>query len=585
MEIKNNTNKIINLYNKLQRAIIKDKFEVLKSPYECLAFTYYRMHIETFYTFLKKNLLGKLSLKLFQQLFEDKNNFKQFEEKNCLIFNNLIDAIQSENIIERKEILERFLMNILKDEGNAELRKLLKLLKYNFGIETELYYILIIYLINTNYQIKDFLNLLELILTNKYAEITFNLNDIFELEMTFNEFIGLLYAAADNKQLDDFMLITWEKTTKTVVIRKKTIEEIADFINESTSNNKTTANKKNKKNKSDNDKIKNKEENSNIIIEKNSQIKDKDEKINIIIANKNNIQNKIELKNDNNKSLINKFQKKEYKDINSSENFNNINSTKDNKQQAIVQNYNNEKEEIVDIQNLRKEIKEFKEKFKEIEEIKKKYEEIKNENEQIIKKYEEIKNENEEIKKENEKINKENEENIKEILKNKKRITKLEFEIKVIGLRSAYKCLIDLFIFIFNLNENVTLKQKVKSINYFLSECEKEKANKIKSLINDILDIINNGNFKAHYIEVKTNLFEELKDIIYYFKFNNHNEIFDIIANFKIEEDFKKYVFIKNSRFKISKNEYEIKEANIISKIRNNPFIKNGKGYSSLINS
>jgi hypothetical protein len=56
------------------------------------------------------------------------------------------------------------------------------------------------------------------------------------------------------------------------------------------------------------------------------------------------------------------------------------------------------------------------------------------------------------------------------ILEKGQKIEELDFNLKMIGLKTAYKSFIDLFIYVFNLKDEGNLESKVNSITQFLNK-------------------------------------------------------------------------------------------------------------------
>ena len=64
----------------------------------------------------------------------------------------------------------------------------------------------------------------------------------------------------------------------------------------------------------------------------------------------------------------------------------------------------------------------------------------------------------------------------------------MEFNIKIIGLRIGFKSLIDLFIYIFKLEDNGNLLDKINSIKDYMNKINNNKSKKIISFIDDTLN-------------------------------------------------------------------------------------------------
>ena len=539
MDLNENQKKIYDLFNLMQKSIIN--FPILTCPYKSLAFNYYKIHVATLNNFLKNNLIGTLSLKVFGELFEGENNFKKYEKEKADFIYILIENIKCENKIIAQSNIDKKIGQMLKEEKCPELRKLIKILKSNANIRAELYYLLLIYLKERGFKVTDLIENLGLILNEKYPDFIFELTNIDNNDITFNELINELSATIGDKMLDNFTRIQFDKKSKKITYNGLSVEDIYNIIqstsdkNEIKNNNANNNNSKNKKNKKKKNKQKISNDKSNTIIEINDKI----------------------------------IQKKEDENFNSKEYTNEIhkinNDDKQNKQNSVLENINKAEKEIA-LKKIKK---------KEESNLERKIEELNEKINNLNKKYDQIKLENEEIKQEN--------------LDHKKKIIKLEFELKIIGLRSAFKTLIDLFIYIFGCNECGNLKRKRDTLNNIFcnkNNYDKNDPNKIKNFINDIDYVIDTANIKAHFINTKNNLFDELyKNLSNYLEddkaINTYKNIICLLKELNVEEDLKDLVVLRNRKFKI-KN-YEEEEKKIIEKIKNNPLIKDGKASQKLM--
>ena len=89
------------------------------------------------------------------------------------------------------------------------------------------------------------------------------------------------------------------------------------------------------------------------------------------------------------------------------------------------------------------------------------------------------------------------------IMQNQKKIKLLEFDLKTIGLRDAYKSFIDLLIFIMNLEVHGNLEIRIASIMNTLKNLKNKNVEKIKQLLNDTSTLLDHVNNKAHFINFK----------------------------------------------------------------------------------
>ena len=174
-------------------------------------------------------------------------------------------------------------------------------------------------------------------------------------------------------------------------------------------------------------------------------------------------------------------------------------------------------------------------------------------------------------------------EDISQVLTEKSlKIEELEFNLKLIGCRTAYKSFIDLFIYLFQLKDTKNLERNKDNIEAYLNKFKNEKTNKIISLIKDTYYLINDANNVAHFIDFKKNLITQiLGDIANYTNHYEYLEIQQILENFKIENKFKSLVRLRTEKYKMPIETFKSKEDDIISKIRNN--YSNKYGFNFLI--
>lgn len=86
-------------------------------------------------------------------------------------------------------------------------------------------------------------------------------------------------------------------------------------------------------------------------------------------------------------------------------------------------------------------------------------------------------------------------------------------------------------------------------------------------------------NDKAHLIEKDENIYKEI--ILYLTKYSKtdlYKDMIDFLKKINIEDEFNKFVIIKNEKYKSIKNEYLMKENMITNetkaKIKNNQFVE-----------
>ena len=105
-----------------------------------------------------------MSLRLFRELFEGENNFKNYEEVKAEYIHILIESIKCDNKIIAQSNIDKKISQILNEEKRPELRKHIKILKSNANINAELYYLLFIYLKERGFKVDDLIENLVIIL-------------------------------------------------------------------------------------------------------------------------------------------------------------------------------------------------------------------------------------------------------------------------------------------------------------------------------------------------------------------------------------------------------------------------------------
>ena len=542
MNISKNSQKIQNLFNNLQKAITD--FQPLIFPNEFIAFQFYKIHLETLLLNIENNVTGKLSLALFRKLFENDNEFKECTHVKEEYINLLIDILNARDEEEKEEAKNEIDSKIvviffnLKINNNKKqmVKKFVKRLE-DIGIKTELYYLLLILIIENDFNLEILIDYLPEILKERFVDSTFDFSDVFKIHLNFDEFIIIFLSAFAKDKNYNYVISQFNKETKKIIITEKSIDEISDIII-NTSNNKTKDKQhKNKKSKEKASKEKNE-----------LNIQNSNEKNEINISEKTNIQEKDEGTGDKEKSfeIENIYMENMRKLIDE-------NNKKVNEQMKVQNNK---------IENLEKENKQMKQEIKELKE------EIK-----------EVKDSN--------KILKENIKNVHcKIMENKKKISLLEFDIKIIGLRDAYKSFIDLIIFIMDLEVYGNIETKIQSIKDAIKKANKKNADKMFKLLEDCDNLISYTNDKAHYIDLNQDM---IKQLIYNLsKFSGNKEYLDlinIIQDLNIKTDFEKLVKNRMEKYKKSKEDFIQNQISIKESIQKNPRIKNGNGFSVLMNS
>ena len=552
MTLSTNTKKIQKLFNDMQKAIIK--FEELIIPHEYIAFDIYKIHISTLMEYVQDNVIAKLSLKLFQILFENKTEFSECTSTKQDHINLLINKLKAKSKDEKEEAqndIESAIYPVLFNTKNSEKKKMTKeliiKLQKKLDIKCEIYYLLLVLLIESNYDVNILIDYLPQVLKEKYPDSTFDFSEAHNSGITFNEFIGKLFQLIDRENNFNYLDCQFNIKKKEILVYHKSLDEIADIILTSTN--------------------KNKKGNANEIRKEKIE-QDKKNFGNLQKSNNNNEQkNTSEISEENTQvSKINESKAEE--------------NVKENSQNC--EEVNNNTSEDLSIEEMKKIILDNKRKNIQLE---RKYDELKNDMRILRYDMNKVKADNKKLENDNKNLTKNISDAKKKIMQNSKRITSLEYDLKIIGLRDAYKSFIDLLIIIMDLKPYGKTEDKIQTIINAIKNSNKNNTEKIKALLKDSNDILSHSNDKAHFINLNEDIIKQL--LFNLSKFSGNKEYLSLIDTFKslkIEDALKKLVENRLEKYKKSKESF-INEQNIIKKsIEENPLVAKGKGFKTLMN-
>ena len=605
-QIRNNGD-IIKLYNKMQNSIIK--YTELKVEYPINAFEIFQIHKEGTLFDHENDLVWKLSLAVFKELFEGKDNFNKIDDEKAEYINILIDLNQPKENESSKTKMKNTIINILLTKNNLSLGNLGKCL-FDLGIDEKLIYLFFLLINYRDENADDLIEYLSLILKTKFPSCDFLFDNAFG--ENFFLFSKIIVKFFDKSNLDNYSIIKYDKTKQEIIVTKKPNKVIEDFICDSSFEKTYEDNKKEKIKKSKKKKNKNKNKNYTKDNLKND-------------VNNSKIEKKIENTNNNVKNEIKNSKKedKTEKAINNEEEETKINSEnlsdKINPTEVSDGMESNKKIEYFQrlYEQIMKENKMINEKYNEMnekyKELKKNNDELKKNNDEIKKNFDEMKSEKKEMEQKFNIILKENKELKKndsdlskkykkidiqyKILLNdfkltrekcerlnykyvelKKETSELKFILKIIGLRAAYRSLIDLFVIILGLDCKGNLVDKINQINKKIS-VNSINQNIFPAFFNDIKALLDIVNKKAHDINEKENIYKNL--IINLGKYNhtnNYEKLNVLLEKIKVEDEFNKLVILKNEKFKTTRASYIIEEKKIIQmisdKIKSDDFLK-----------
>ena len=396
-----------------------------------------------------------------------------------------------------------------------------------------MYYVLLVLLVESNFKLQILTDYLPDILKEKYPDSTFDFSKALNSGIKFDEFIRLFLKLIDREKDFNYSILRFNSEKKEFSIEHKSLDEIADIILTSTS---TTKSKKKSV-------IEGKKANKKSAIEKD----DNGQKSNI--SNNNNEKKESEISEEN----------CEDKNTDKSE------DREEQLKKIIIQNQ---------AINMRLE--------RTIEELKKDNSQLRTDIRRIENSVKKLQNDNKNL---TTKLNKNIMETNNKIMKNQKKIASLEFDIKIIGLRDAYKSLIDLLIMLMNLKPYGNIEEKISIISNSIKYSKNKNAEKIRALLSDSKDILFKSNKKAHFINFDEDLIKQL--LFNLSKFSGNKEylsLIDTLKGLKIENALQKLIENRLEKYQKSKEDF-INNQNLIQEsIQANPLLANGKGFSTLMN-
>ena len=538
MSLTSNTKKIQKLFNDMQKAITN--FEELVFPHEYISFDIYKIHVSTLIENIQDDVCAKLTVALFRVLFESETEFNEFTTGKEDYISLLIDKFRAkskDDIDEANDEIESkiitILFNIKSTEKKNLMKELISKLKKKLEIRCEMYYALLVLLVESDFKMQILIDYLPDILKEKYPDSTFDFSKALNSGIKFDEFIRLFLKLIDREKDFNYSIFRFNSEKKEFSIEHKSLDEIADIILTSTS---TTKSKKKSV-------IEGKKANKKSAIEKD----DNGQKSNI--------------PNNNNEKKESEISKENCEDKNTDKSEDREEQLK----KIIIQNQ---------AINMRLE--------RTIEELKKDNSQLRTDIRRIENNVKKLQNDNKNL---TTKLNKNIMETNNKIMKNQKKIASLEFDIKIIGLRDAYKSLIDLLIMLMNLKPYGNIEEKISIISNSIKYSKNKNAEKIRALLSDSKDILFQSNKKAHFINFDEDLIKQL--LFNLSKFSGNKEylsLIDTLKGLKIENALQKLIENRLEKYQKSKEDF-INNQNLIQEsIQANPLLANGKGFSTLMN-
>ena len=248
-----NYNKIRELLNKLQKAVLKDvQFQELEYKNEYLCYDYYDYHIQTLLSVSENNLFNYLCFHMFNLMFKgDEECLKctELKEKSINLLIEFINKIRNED-----EIIADISIVANDFFGKDYSCIILDLIDsfQNLKIKKNLICICLLYIMNNEFSLKSLLEVLPPILKDRFPYLDIDLDDAFDSEVDLKTFVNELIKI--ESIIDNYVSISWDKYQKEFFIDQQDIEDIIDNINETNDINK----KEPKNNNSEKEKKKNK---------------------------------------------------------------------------------------------------------------------------------------------------------------------------------------------------------------------------------------------------------------------------------------------------------------------------------------
>ena len=573
--------KIRNLFNKLQNVIIT--FKELEFTNMHLCYEFYKNHVELLSIFCDDSSYKQLSIKLFRSLFEENDDFSEYTVEKEESINILIEIIKG--TLSEESAFKEIKIKAFYDKENVEntlekIKDSMEKLEMDFKLTCSL----LLYIMNNNYTLNSLLEMLIIIIKVKFPDSKICLENILNSNISFEEFIEKFNTLCIEGQICNYMDLKWNKEEKKFIVSKVPLDELTQIILNSGSKSKKTKelNSKALENKCN---IEEKKEETKKKKKRQKKGKKKEEKKDEKKDEKKYV--KKDEKKDKKKEEKIKEKKEEKKEEKKRLNIQNSNIPQK-YTHIIVKEFDfviNEKKNIKNEQaSLQEQLSQMKRLFEsKFEEYDKKYTKSKKLNEDFIKELAQSKKQNEDFikelaqskklkedflkelsqtKKENEKFQKMFENKLKKVseksekkiislsevmLEKSQKIEELDFNLKMIGLRTAYKQFIDLFIYVFNLKNEGNLENKVNSITQFFTKKNKKNYN-LKQLINILKKYI------KYIVKIKHE--------------KDYKEVLDVINAFSVDEPFKELVELRTKKFHMRKDIFQNTEKAIIKKKR-----------------
>ena len=219
-----NNAKIIDLYNKMQKKIIK--YSELKCEFLLNSFDIYKIHLEGTLNIHNDNLIWKLAILVFGLIFEGTYNFKIVDEETTKYIYILMDFFDEKQKEFANEKANKVIIDIIL-EKYKDLGKLHELLS-KLNIDEKVIYLYFLLIKFGDEGSDNLIEYLALLLKSKYPDSDFFFEDTAGIK--FSQLIEKIIICFANNKIENFSIIKYDKKKEEIIVIKKTNEEIENLL-------------------------------------------------------------------------------------------------------------------------------------------------------------------------------------------------------------------------------------------------------------------------------------------------------------------------------------------------------------------
>ena len=238
---KDNSEKIRNLYNKLVNSMSNIAELVFTNKY--ISFNLYKAHSEILSLDVKNNILFKFSLLIFKELFEDKQNFKQFNYEKERTINSLLDVINEK--LTENQLNSMISAIIFVNQNNFESLGDFKLTLINkLHIKLEFVYLILCYLNVKGFNLINLNEILVPVLRNVFYDSIINFDDALKSGIDLDKFLENFVNIWKEDRDFNYINIQWNSKKNDFSFSSRTVEEITQIIESESKKKKRYKNRK-----------------------------------------------------------------------------------------------------------------------------------------------------------------------------------------------------------------------------------------------------------------------------------------------------------------------------------------------------